>query len=99
MLASLDSDLESTLFPDLRILTNMTDATTLDMHNVCNYIVWAQANSIKLKFDLTEDQFSQCEVSYQRKVYQKFDATDENTYLAQAELLEVLDEFAHIIFE
>jgi len=77
----------------------MTDASTSDMHNVCNYIEWAQANDLKLKFELSDEQKRQCEVSYNRKVYYKFDATSELTYLAQAELLQVLDEFAHIIFE
>ena len=48
-------DLEATLFPQLRQLTNMTDASTNEMHNVCNYIVWAKANYLDLMFKLTEE--------------------------------------------
>ena len=43
------------MFPDLRVITNMPDASTDDMHNVCNYIVWAKANYIELSFTLTDD--------------------------------------------
>ena len=80
MLSEIDADLESTLFPDLRVLTNMPDADTDEMHTVCNYIVWAKQNYIELSFSMTEDQMNQCWVSYQRKVYMKFDATYELTY-------------------
>ena len=55
MMDQIDADLEKTLFPDLRVITNMPDATTEDMHNVCNYIVWAKANYIELSFTRTED--------------------------------------------
>ena len=41
MYDQVDADLEATLFPELRILTDMPDASTDDMHNVCNYIFWA----------------------------------------------------------
>ena len=48
MMDQIDADLEKTLFPELRVITNMPDATTTDMHNVCNYIIWAKANSLEL---------------------------------------------------
>lgn len=64
MLAQVDADLEATLFPELRQITNMTDATTSDMHNVCNYIYWANLNSVELVFTLTQEQMNQCNVSY-----------------------------------
>ena len=50
MLADIDADLELTLFPHLRLLTQMPDASTKDMHKVCSYIYWAEFNHIKLKF-------------------------------------------------
>lgn len=62
--AQIDADLEQTLFPELRKLTEMPDATTNDMHNVCNYIYWANINHVELKFDMTQDQIDQCLVSY-----------------------------------
>ena len=50
MLAEIDADLEQTLFPHLRILAQMPDASTKEMHKVCSYIYWAEFNHIKLKF-------------------------------------------------
>ena len=44
MYEQLDADLEATIFPELRELAGMPDATTDDMHNVCNYLYWAQVN-------------------------------------------------------
>ena len=41
MMDQINADLEKTFFPDLRVLTNMPDASTDDMHDVCNYIIWA----------------------------------------------------------
>ena len=64
MLAKIDSDLESTLFPELRQITKMPDATTKDMHDVCSYLFWANANGLTLTFTLTETQLNQCSVSY-----------------------------------
>ena len=63
MYAQIDADLEQTLFTELRILAEMPDATTHNMHNVCNYIYWANTNHVELKFDMTQDQIDQCNVS------------------------------------
>jgi len=60
MLAEIDSDLETTLYPGLRSLTNMTDASTEEMEHVCNYIYWARLSGVELKFALSEDQYNQC---------------------------------------
>lgn len=53
-MAQIDADLEATLFPELRQVTNMMDASTYEMHRVCSYIIWALANNLKLRFELTE---------------------------------------------
>ena len=97
MLARLDSDLEGSLFPELRQITNMTDATTKDMHNVCNYLNWAKASDLTLNLTLTETQMNQCSVSYQRKVYAKFGATKELTYQPMVEFLEALEELSRVV--
>lgn len=100
MYDQIDADLEATLFADLRQLTEMPDASTNDMHNVCNYIYWAYKNwhlSVPLKFELTEEQYKQCLVSYKRKDYEKFDATWELVYQSNLEYLKTLAEFAKII--
>ena len=79
----IDADLEATLFPELRILTGMTDASTTDMHNVCNYLYWAKLNwkdQVEMKFELSDEQYNQCLISVYRKEYYKFDATWELTY-------------------
>ena len=89
--------METTLFPELRILTNMPDASTDEMHNVCNYIFWAKANYLELNFEMTEDQFNQCSVSYQRKNYRRFDATYELVYQPTFEYLKTLLEFSKIV--
>ena len=56
MMDQIDADLELTLFPELRKMTKMPDASTDEMHNVCNYIFWARASNIKLNFVLTDQQ-------------------------------------------
>ena len=56
----IDDDLERTLFGELRLLTNMTDASTEEMHRVCDYIYWAKLSGLKLLFELTDEQFNQC---------------------------------------
>jgi hypothetical protein len=94
MLDQINTDLEATIFPELRVITNMPDADTDEMHNVCNYIFWAKANYLELQFELTEEQMNQCNVSYHRKVYQKFDATYEEVYMPTFEYLETLVEFS-----
>ena len=58
MQSEIDADLEATLFPTLRKLTNMPDATTSDMHDVCNYIYWMTINKIELTFKLTDEQYN-----------------------------------------
>ena len=58
MLAEIDRDLEATLFPELRELTEMPDASTKDMHDVCNYLYWATLSGLELKFQLTEEQLN-----------------------------------------
>ena len=53
----IDADLEANLFPELRKLANMPNASTSEMHNVCKYLYWANENwhgSVPLKFKLTE---------------------------------------------
>ena len=60
MMGQVDADMEATLFPELRILTNMPDASTEDMHDVCNYIFWAKENYLELSFEMTDEQWSQC---------------------------------------
>ena len=41
MLKRLESDLEITLFEELRKLTGMHKASTKEMHDVCSYLYWA----------------------------------------------------------
>lgn len=58
MLAQIDADLEATLFPELRKMANMADADTKTMHDLCNYIWWADKNSVELTLTLTEEQMN-----------------------------------------
>ena len=56
----IDADLEANLFPELRTLANMPNASTKEMHDVCNYLYWANESwneSVPLKFELTEQQY------------------------------------------
>ena len=59
----------------------MPDASTKDMHDVCSYIYWLTINEIKMTFELTDEQFNQCQVTYHRNTFQEFDAHEELTYL------------------
>ena len=90
MMAQIDKDLEKTLFPDLRELANLPDASTQEMHNLCDYIYWMNVNDIELKFDLTTEQFNQCQVSFQRPVFRKFDGDWELTQLVVFEFAQNL---------
>jgi len=38
----------------------MPNATTKDMHDLCNYIYWMVLNGVELLFELTEEQYKQC---------------------------------------
>ena len=46
---------EKKLFPRLRALVDMPDADTKTMYSVVNYIYWAEANDLKVKFTLTDE--------------------------------------------
>lgn len=92
----IDDDLESTLFPELRKLTGKTDADTEEMHNVCNYIMWMHTNNRKLKFDLTDEQFRQCEVSSNRKIFSKWNANEELSTLPAFNLAQTLSDIASV---
>ena len=96
-LSEVNNDLETTWFPELREITDMPDSSTDDMHDVCNYLVWAWASYLDLKYTFSEEQMNQCNVSYQRKVYYKFDAADELAELPTFEYLETLVEFKKIL--
>ena len=54
----IDADLKATLFPEPLIFTNMPDASTDEMHDVCNYISWMGWNYRKLNFEMTDEQVS-----------------------------------------
>ena len=44
MLKQIDSDLEKTLFNDLRKLADIPGTSTKEMQNVCGYLYWAHVN-------------------------------------------------------
>lgn len=94
MMSEIDADLEATLFPELRILAEMPDASPKDLKNLCNYIYWATVNKIQLKFKMSKEQINQCKVSDQKDYYAEFGATDELMMLPAFELLTVLRDFA-----
>ena len=53
MLDQIDSDLEKTLFPELRQKTGMFEASTEEMHELCDYLDWMVTSGNELTFDLT----------------------------------------------
>ena len=55
MLDQIDSDLEKTLFPELRQKTGMLEASTKEMHELCNYLLWMISSGHELTFDLTKE--------------------------------------------
>ena len=55
MISEINSDMETTLFPELRKLAQMPDADTDTMNDLCNYIYWANASHVELKFTMTEE--------------------------------------------
>ena len=97
MIEEISADLEATLFPELREITNMTDASTEEMHNVCNYIGWATYSHLNLKFTLTPSQLDQCSVSWHHRGYQEYHASLEYALLGSYEYLLTLVELTKIL--
>ena len=56
----IDEDLEATVFPKLREWGDFPDAETEEMHDICNYILWAKSNDLKLSINLSDKQFREC---------------------------------------
>ena len=72
MTNQIESDLEVSLFKELRQLAEMPDASTKEMHKVCDYLYWAQISlygKVEMKFEITEDQVNQCSVSLNHKKF------------------------------
>jgi hypothetical protein len=72
----IDADNEVDFFPRLRLMTNMTDASTDDMNDVCNYLYWALLNKLELIFgdQLTDDDKNRVTVTANANVYEKYKA-------------------------
>ena len=76
---NIDFDMESDFFPRLRLMTNMTDASTDDMYDVCNYLYWASMNNLDIIFadQLTDEDHNRITLTVNDNVFEKYEAQDE----------------------
>lgn len=77
MYDNFDSLLADDLFPRLRELTNMPDATDDEMKDVANYLYWAEWSNLELQFELTADDNDYIGVSNNDSKYKSRFANEE----------------------
>lgn len=56
----MNSVLEDSIYPKLRNLTDMPDADSNEMSDVCTYIFWANVEGIELTFDVSDYDLKLC---------------------------------------
>jgi len=56
----MNSILEDSIYPKLRNLTDMADADSQEMSDVCTYIFWANVEGIELTFDVSNQDLRLC---------------------------------------
>lgn len=80
--------MERDFFKRLRVMTNMTNATTSDMKDVCTYLYWAFVNQLDIKFanQLTSEDRERIYLMANTDVYEKYDAHPELIYLPTYQL-------------
>lgn len=64
----------------------MPDADTETMHDVCDYIDWARASGLNLKFDLTDEDLRYISVADQSDNYEDYAASPDQEMMATWEL-------------
>ena len=96
---NIDFDMESDFFPRLRLMTNMTDASTDDMYDVCNYLYWAFMNNLDIIFadQLTDEDHNRITLTVNDNVFEKYEAQDELIAFPSFELFNQFNEFAQVL--
>lgn len=95
----IDADMESDFFPRLRQMTNMTDADTEDMYDVCNYLYWAFMNNLDIIFadQVTAEDHNRITLTVNDNVFEKYEAEDELIAFPSFELFNQFNEFAQVL--
>ena len=95
MRLKISNDMEKDFFPRLRKMTNMTDASTDQMLDVCTYLYWAFQSNLTIKFadQLTSEDRKMISVTVNEEVFQAFQASDELIAFPAFELFNTLNEF------
>jgi hypothetical protein len=95
MRASIDEDNERDFFPRLRVMTNMTDATTAQMNDVCNYLYWALLNDLDIIFadQLTAEDRNRIVITVNDNVFEKYKSQPELIAFPSYELFNTFNEF------
>lgn len=75
----------------------MPDASDDEMHDVANYIYWAEWSNIDLKFELTSDDNDYIEVSNNDSKYKARFANDELWQMPTFELFNQFSEFVDVL--
>lgn len=73
-------------FDRLRTLTDMNDADSETMFDVADYILWALANDMKLKFDLTTEDLRYIKLADESGNYEDYAAQPDQKQLGTWEL-------------
>ena len=93
-------DLEKTLMPQLRELTGFDYYTLDEWHNVCYYFNMAKADGKvydAMKFQLTDEQYNQCELLHSRHMYAGNEITHDLSYMRSMHFLKMLVELSKIV--
>lgn len=89
---------EANLFPRLRKLATMPDASTQEMFEVADYLYWAKQSGLPLKFELSDGEMNWITASCERKVWAHHWAhADEKIPLVTYEFMHHLLEFAQVL--
>ena len=93
-------DLEKTLMPQLRELTGFDYYTLGEWHDVCFYFSHAKADGKvydAMKFQLTDEQYNQCELLHNRHMYAGNEITHDLSYMRSMHFLKMLVELSKIV--
>ena len=89
---------EASIFPRLRKLVNMPNASTEEMFKVADYLYWAKNSSLPLKFELNDDEMNWITAACDRKVWAHHWAhVDEKLPLVAYEFMQHLLEFSQVL--
>ena len=81
----------------LRQITGSEGQSIHHMYSICEYIYWTRQSGIKLKFEITDEEYRRCLIAREKGTYTEFLASEELTALPVYQLMQQLSEMAAIV--